>query len=470
MATGGGMYDLAVIGGGPGGYTAAIRGAQHGLKVLLVEKDTLGGTCLTRGCIPTKSFISDSKLLNAAKNSSVLEGTDSLKIDPAKMVARKRQVVETLVNGLQSIIKSHAIDVVLGIGHLAAPGQLQVQQADDSINAYAAQNIILANGSKPAVPPFIEVDGQFVQTTDEALDTEDIPQKIAIIGGGVIGIEMATIYLNMGVDVTILELLPDILATEDRDIRLVMRRLLKRRGAQLFTQAKVKEIVRNGDRIDLIFENQTGAAHSLQSDRVLVATGRAPVLDGINSRQLGLEMEGPFVRVNEKMKTNLPGVYAIGDLVGGMMLAHKASAEAEAVVKNIMGAKKEVIPEQIPRCIWGIAEIGAVGLTEEQARATQRNIKTGTFHFMSSGAALAMGHIDGFVKIIGDSENGEILGVHILGEHATDLIGDAVTTMTMESAVEDLAEAIKPHPTLSETLMEAAMDWNRRAIHKPKIR
>ena len=239
------MYDLAVIGGGPGGYTAAICGAQHGLKVLLVEKDILGGTCLNRGCIPTKSFVSDSKLLNTAKNASVLQGTDSLRIDPTKMVARKRHVVETLVNGLQSVIKSHAIDVVNGIGHLATPGQLEVRRRNDSTKAYTAQHIILANGSKPAVPPFIEIDGHYVQTTDEALDTEDIPKTIAIIGGGVIGIEMASIYLNLGVDVTILELLPDILATEDRDIRLVMRRLLKRRGAQLFTQAKVKEIVRN---------------------------------------------------------------------------------------------------------------------------------------------------------------------------------------------------------------------------------
>ena len=464
------MYDLAVIGGGPGGYTAAIRGAQHGMKVLLVEKDVLGGTCLNRGCIPTKSLVYDSKLLQAARSSSLLQGADALTIDPVQMLARKRKVVANLVSGLQAIIKSHAIDVVQGTGHLAATGQLKVQQTDDSIKAYTAQNIILANGSKPAVPPFIDLDGRLVQTTDEALDAEDIPQKIAIIGGGVIGIEMATIYLNLGVEVTILELLPDILMTEDRDIRLVMRRLLKRRGAKLFTQARVNEVALNDDQLKVVFKDEKGAVQDLQTDRVLVATGRAPVLDGIAPQKLGLEMAGPYIKVNSRLQTSLPGVYAIGDVVGGMMLAHKAAAEAEAVVANIGGAKKGVNPRQIPRCIWGLAEIGAVGLTEEEAQAARRSIRTGTFHFMASGAAQAMGHVDGFVKIIGDSENGEILGVHIVGEHATELIGDAVTTMTMESAVEDLAAAVKPHPTLSEALMEAAMDWNRQAVHKPRAR
>ncbi len=464
------MYDLAVIGGGPGGYTAAIRGAQHGMKVLLVEKDALGGTCLNRGCIPTKSLVYDSKLLYAARSSSVLQGADALKIDPVKMLARKRQVVANLVSGLQSIIKSHAIDIVQGIGHLTGPGQLNVQQAGNSVKKYAARHIILASGSKPAVPPFAHIDGQFVQTTDEALDTENIPSRLAIIGGGVIGIEMASIYLNLGVAVTVLELLPDILVTEDRDIRLFMRRLLKRRGAELFTRARVKDLVFKENRIDLVFEDEKGALQRLQSDRVLVATGRAPVLDGIAPQKLGLEMAGPYVKVNSRLQTSLPGVYAIGDVVGGMMLAHKAAAEAETAVANIAGDDKSVNPRQIPRCIWGVVEIGAVGLTEEEARSARRNIKTGTFHFTGSGAAQAMGHVDGFVKIIGDSKNGEILGVHVIGEHATDLIGDAVTTMTMESAVEDLAAAVKPHPTLSEALMEAAMDWNRLAVHKPKSR
>jgi dihydrolipoamide dehydrogenase len=462
------MYDLAIIGGGPGGYVAAICGARHGLKVLLIEKGSLGGTCLNRGCIPTKSFVYDSKLLSTAKSSSVLKGAQALAIDPAKMVARKRQVVKTMVAGLQSLIQSNGIDVANGFGQLAAAGKVRVRQNDGSTIEYQARDIILANGSKPAVPPFINVDGQFVQTTDEVLDCEEIPDKLVIIGGGVIGIEMATIFLNLGVDVTILELLPDILLTEDKEIRQVMRRLLKKRGATLFLKAKARDLTLKGDKVELSFEDDTGALQTLSCERVLVATGRAPVLDGIDVQQLNLKMNGTFVKVNGRLKTNLPHVYAIGDLVGGMMLAHKASAEAETAVANILGGTKELKPERIPRCIWGVAEIGAVGLTEEEAKATRRKIKTGKFYFMGSGAAQAMGHTDGFVKIIGDAENGEILGAHIMGEHATDLIGDVVTTMGMESAVEDLARAIKPHPTLSETITDAALDWSGLAVHKPR--
>ena len=462
------MYDLAVIGGGPGGYVAAICGAQHGLKVLLVEKDSMGGTCLNRGCIPTKCYIYDSKLLKVAKGSSVLKGTENLSIDPLKMVKRKRQVVRNLVSGVESLMKSNGIQVVRGRGELLGAGQVKVDKDDGTVEAFKAANIILATGSRPAVPPFITIDGSIVQTTNEALDTEDIPQKIVIIGGGVIGIEMATIYINLGCNVTIIELLDDILMTEDRDIRLTMRELLKKRGADVYLKAKAKEVALKNGGVDVSFLDSDGRQKELHSDRLLVATGRAPVLSGIDCNKLGLETQGPFVKVSSRLETSLPGVYAIGDLVGGMMLAHKASAEAEAAVANIMGGSKEVKPGLIPRCIWGITEIGAVGLNEDEARAAGRPIKIGKFQFSANGAGQAMGDSTGFTKIIGDAETGEILGVNIMGEHATDLIGEVVTVMAMEGAVEDLSGAVKPHPTLSETIMEAALDWNGRAIHRPK--
>ncbi|UCF90127.1 MAG: dihydrolipoyl dehydrogenase [Desulfobacterales bacterium] len=464
------MHDLAIIGGGPGGYVAAIKGAQRGLKVLLVEKDALGGTCLNRGCVPTKSFVYDAKLLQAARTSPVLRGAAALTIDPVQMVARKRKVVKTLVEGLGKIIRSHGIDIARGKGQLTAPGQVRVHPHEGPAKAYQARHIILASGSKPAVPAFIDVDGQFVQTTDEALEAEDVPANLIIIGGGVIGMEMAGIYLNLGATVTIVEMLPDILLTEDQEIREMMRRLLAQRGAAFYLQAQAKELTRRKDGVELTFADASGAVHALRSDRILVATGRAPVLEGIAVKKLGLKMEGPYLKVNSRLQTNLPGIYAVGDLVGGRMLAHKAAAEAEAAVDNILGANRGVRPEKIPRCIWGLAEIGAVGLTEEEARATRHQIKVGRFPFTGSAAARAMGNIDGLAKIVGDAETGEILGVHIIGAHATDLIGDAVTTMTMESAVEDLAAAIKPHPTLSETLMEAALDWSGLAIHTLKKR
>jgi len=462
------VYDLAIIGGGPGGYVAAIRGAQHGLKVLLVEKDALGGTCLNRGCIPTKCFIYDTKLLEAAKTSQLLTGIEALSVDLNKMVARKRGTVKTLVSGLEAIMGSHKIDVARGLGELTSPGRIKVHPIEGPTREHEARHVILATGSRPLVLPFIKVDGHFIQTTDQALDSENIPEKIVIIGGGVIGIEMATIYLNLGSDVTILELLPDILGTEDKEIRLAMGRLLDQRGAKIHLKAKAREARIKGKEVEVVFEDHSGKMVTLRANRLLVATGRAPVLDGIESDRLGLETVGQFVKVNSRLETSLPGVYAIGDLVGGQMLAHKASAEAEVVVANILGGNREVKPNLVPRCIWGLTEIGAIGLSEEEAKAGGRSIKVGRFPFMNSGAAQAMGNKNGFVKIIGDAETGEIMGVHILGEHATDLIGEAVTAMTMEAAVEDLAQAIKPHPTLSEAVMEAAMDWNSLAIHSPK--
>jgi len=462
------MYDLAVIGGGPGGYVAAIRGAQHGLKVLLVEKGALGGTCLNQGCIPTKCFVYDSKLFKATKSSPVLTGADSLAVDPLKMVTRKRAVVKQLVGGLGAILSSHGIKVVSGTGQLLGPGKLRAQTTEGAGHNYEARNIILATGSRPAVPPFISVDGHFVQTTDEALDAEDLPGELIIIGGGVIGIEMATLFLNLGVQVTILELLPDILITEDQEVRRTMRQLLRRSGATLHLKAKAQDICVADDRVILTFEDADGTVKTLAADRLLVATGRTPVLDGLDITGLSLATDGPFIKVNRRLQTNLANVYAIGDVIGGLMLAHKASAEAEAAVENLLGHKKEIITENIPRCIWGLAEIGAVGLNEEQARATGRRIQIGKFPFGASGAAQAMGNTTGFAKIIADADNGEILGLHIIGEHATDLVGYAATAMTMESAVEDLAEAIQAHPTLSETVMEAALDWKGLAIHIPK--
>jgi dihydrolipoamide dehydrogenase len=464
------MYDLAVIGGGPGGYVAAICGAQHGLKTLLVEKDALGGTCLNRGCIPTKCFIHDTKLFHGAKNSSLLKGTEALSLDVQKMVSRKRTVVRGLVGGLAAIMRSHGIEVVQGVGEVTAPGKLKVNTPGGAAKEFQAKHIILSTGSRPALPPFIKADGRLVQTTDHALDTEVVPGKIVIIGGGVIGVEMASIYLNLGCAVTILELLPEILNTEDEEVRQTLKILLEKRGAKIHLKAKATEVTIRGEQVEIAFQDSTGKMGQLKADRLLVAAGRAPVLDGIQPDRLGLKMNGPFVKVNARLETGVPGVYAIGDLVGGMMLAHKASAEAEAAVANILGGKREVDSTRIPRCIWGLTEIGAVGLSEQEARATGRPVRVGKFPCPYSGASQAMGKKDGFVKVVGDSETGEILGVHIVGEHATDLIGESVMAMTMEAAVEDLAEVIKPHPTLSENLMEAAKDWSGLAIHAPKKR
>ncbi len=461
------IYDLAVIGAGPGGYAAAIRAAREGMRVILLERDRLGGTCMNRGCIPTKSFYYDAKLVHAARSSDLFSNPGPLDIDPAKMLARKRKVVETLGSGLEQVIRSHGIAVAAGEGELISPREVRIVPHGAEPYHVNAANVILATGSRPAVPPAFAVDGRIVQTTDEALESARLPARVVIIGAGVIGIEMAAIYLNLGLRVSLIEILPDILHGEDAEVCRAMHQLLLRRGAAVHLQSEVLDLTVMEERAEVVFRNARGEVGRETAERVLLATGRSPVLDGIDASRLGLAQNGRFLRVDEKMRTNHDGLYAIGDLVGGMMLAHKATAEAEAAVAALQGKSRPVRRNRIPRCIWGLVEVGAIGLTEEEAKAQGLRVRVGRFPYSANGAAHALGETEGFVKVIGDPDSGEILGVHILGAHATDLISEASTALGAEAFVEDLYEAIKPHPTLSETVSEAAMNWNRRAIHLP---
>ncbi len=462
-------YDLAVIGGGPGGYHAAILAAQQGMRVLLVEKDKLGGTCLNRGCIPTKTFIHDTRLLAAARASAVFTGQEGLGIDLARLVARKNKVVAANVGGLEAIFRSRNINITSGMGELLGPGQIRISPNEGAPQTIAARNIILATGSRPAVPGFIPVDGQIVQTTDQVLDAENIPGKLAIIGGGVIAMEFASIFSALGVQVTVLEMLPDILITEDEEIRALLKRLLKRQKVNIHCSAKVTAVEVGGKNAKVSFTDDGNNPRKLDVDRVLVATGRAPVVDGLPMGKNELTMDGPYVKVNARLETSMPGVYAIGDLIGGMMLAHKASAEAEVVIANLAGHRRKTIDSnRIPRCIWCSPEIAAVGMTEAQALKGGRKVKVGRFPFSNSGKAHAVASTDGMAKVVADAESGEILGVHMIGANVTELLAQPLLAMTIESAVEDLAEVIMPHPTLSEIIKEAALDWNGMAIHLPR--
>jgi dihydrolipoamide dehydrogenase len=458
------MYDLVVIGGGPGGYVAAIRGAQAGLKTALIEKDSLGGTCLNRGCIPTKCLYYDVGLYNKSKSSQLLIGRENLRLDLESLVNRKRQVVDGLVNGVKGLLKKRKVDVFEGTGRLLQPGKIAIDGISGDVRTVEASSVILATGSKPAVPSSIQVDGEFVQTTDQALDSMHRPKSVVVIGGGVIGMELADIYRKMDAHVTVVEMLPNILGTEDHDICSIMLHELQKAKMALRLESSIQEI--NKDSGEVLIADKNGKLEKINCDLVLVATGRTPVTTGVQASELGLEMEAPFVKVNEHQQTNLTGVYAIGDVTGGLMLAHKASAEAEVAVNHILGQKTTLDLCKIPRCVWGAAEIGAVGLSEKEAKEAGYRIKVGSFPLSASGAAQTMNNSSGMVKIVGEAETGEILGVHIIGPHATDLIAEAVTTMKMEGAVEDLYQAIKPHPTVSEAVMEAALDWNGLAIHK----
>ena len=348
-----------------------------------------------------------------------------------------------------------------------APGRVSIESNEGRIE-HQARHVLLAMGSRPANLPSIEIDGELVQTTDQALTPKRIPDRMVIVGGGVIGIEMATIYNRLGSEVLVIELLPDILTAEDEDLRRVMRLLLEKSGVKLELSARVEEIKSGPVGAAIRYQDHSGRVKETRADQVLVAAGRTPVLDGLDPDGLKLEMNGHFVNVDKNLQTNLPGVWAIGDLVGGMMLAHKASAEAEAVIDNIKGERKSVDSRLIPRCIWGPTEIGSVGISEAEAREKGLPVRISRFNYANNGAAQALGAADGLIKVIGHTETGEILGVHIIGPHATDLVAEAVIVMKMEGVVEDLAEAVRPHPTFSEIVMEGAMDWSGLAVHAPR--
>lgn len=462
------MYDLAVLGAGPGGYVAAIRAAQEGLKVLLVEKDRVGGTCLNRGCIPTKSFLSDLKIFEEARTSKVLTGVEGLGIDIHEMVKRKDKVVGMQVRGLVGIIQSYGIRLEQGKGELITPESIAVSGKDGKKNEFKARNIILAGGSKVVVPSFIQVDGKFVITTDEALNPDVIPREMVIIGGGVVGVEFATIYWSLGTKVTIVEMLDDIIAGEDLEVRTRLRALLQQKGIQIHLRAKVESVECKGEGVNVAFRDHAGVVQDIKAEKALIATGRVPNLDGINVESLGLKTEGPFIAVNPKMETGVAGIYAIGDLIGGWMLAHAASAEGETAVSNILGQYCTINQDRVPRCIYTFPEVGSVGMTEQAAQKCGRPVKIGKYDYKFSGKAHAMDRVDGFVKIIADVETGEILGATILGEHATDLIGEVQLAMTVEAAIEDLWGVIKAHPTLGECVREAALCWDDKGIHGPK--
>lgn len=459
------IFDVAVIGGGPGGYVAAIRAVQQGMKVLLTEEAKLGGTCLNRGCIPTKCFLSDVEKLQNVKKSRVIVGSGSLRIDVKRMQERKNNIVKMLMARLDSLLKGYGIKVVLGHGEIVDPKTLRVKNREGKAEDYECQNIIIATGAKVSVPPFIKIDGRRVITSDEAVSLDEVPNSIIMIGGGVIGVEFATIFKGLGSQVSILEMLPDIITKEDEEVRKGLRKILERDGIQISVDSKVASVKTERNSVLISFTDSEGKSGVAKADKALVATGRLPNTKGLGLERLGIEMEGPFIHVNDRMETNIPGIYAIGDVIGKVMLAHAASAEGDVAIENISGKRVGINYSRIPNCIYTCPEIASVGLTEEEARRKRLSVKVGNFPFSYNAKAVASEAVDGFAKIIGDNRTGEILGVHILGDHATDLVGEVLLAMSTEAVVEDLGKVIKGHPTLSEIVKETALDADGLALH-----
>ena len=460
-------YDIAILGAGVGGYVAAIRAAQMGARVLLIEKDELGGTCLNRGCIPTKSFLSDVKIYSKVRGSNVFINGSKVSIDLKKMASRKNKVVKTMKRGVSMLIESRRVTLVRGFAKFSDPKTVEVS-SNGKVESYKAKNVIIATGSQVASLPTVKIDGKKILSSDEVVDLREIPKEVIVIGGGVVGVEFATIFNCLGTKVTVLEMLPQIISTEDEEVIRGLKLLLEKQGITILTRSKVLSAFPGREKVEVTID-QEGKKERLFGKKVIMAVGRTPYTEGLNLERVGIQMEGKFIKVNSKMETNVDGVYAIGDVIGKVMLAHAASAEGIVAVENIMGKVREIDYQKIPSCIYTFPEVASVGLKESEARKKGYDIQVGKFPYLHNGKALAMGEAEGFVKIIAERELGQILGVHILGEHATELIGECLLAMNIEASIEDLGKVIKGHPTLSEAVAEAALDWNGIAIHKTKI-
>jgi len=459
--------DLAVIGGGPGGYVAALRAAQLGKSVVLFEKEWIGGTCMNVGCIPTKHLLHQTKVLREIRTSKTLDGPASqVALNWPKVLAEKKKVVDRLVRGVEFLLSGNKIEVVRGEAFLREGRRVAVRTPEGGEKLYEAGSVILALGSRPAELPFLKFDGTDILSSTEMLDLAGPPKSLVVIGAGAIGLEMGTIYSRLGTEVTVLEILSTALPGCDKEMGQRFELSLKKQGLKVLTQSRLESCAKAEGGLILKGTNlKTNAPFEFNAEKVLLATGRKPnserICDGVPL--VALDKRG-FVEVNARLETNIPGVYAIGDLIGGKLLAHKASHEGIAAAENAAGLNGHVDYRALPMAVFTEPEFASVGLTEEEARAEAGDIRVGTFTFQANGRALTMESPDGLVKIIAD-KNDKILGAHILGACASDLIAEITLAMTKGLKAADIGQSIHIHPTLSEAVMEAALKADGRAIH-----
>ena len=456
--------DVCVIGAGPGGYVAAIRAAQRGAKVVCVERAELGGVCLNWGCIPTKTLIHTGELYRHLQDADAI-GLDikGLALNLEKLKKRKNAVINANKGGIKSLLKGHGIEHVVGDAKVTAPGKVQV--GEDTIEAGA---IIVATGSSPAQLPGLEMDGTLVISSTEALELTAIPKKIAVIGAGALGAEFACLWNAFGAEVTLIEMMPTVLPLEDEEIAKATGKLWSKAGIDVRTGTKVSKLTKKGKKATLELEGEK--AGTIEVDLVLVGIGRhfhSEVVEGLAGIELGPRGQ---ISVDEHMETSVAGVYAIGDVTGKTMLAHGASAEGIVAAVNATGGRKKMDYRVVPACTFTHPEVASVGMTEKQAVEAGHEVRIGRFHFAASGRAHAMHATDGMVKVIGDAATDEILGVHIMGAEAGELIAVAALAMSLEATVEDITNTIHTHPTLAETILEAAEDVHGMGIHTPPKR
>ncbi|MDP4550175.1 dihydrolipoyl dehydrogenase [Alkalihalobacillus macyae] len=468
-------YDLVIMGGGTGGYVAAIRASQLGLKTAIVEKRELGGTCLHRGCIPSKALLRSAEVFATAKHGEKFGVmAKEVALDFKKVQERKQSIVDQLHNGVKHLMKQGKIDVFEGFGRILGPsifspmpGTVSVEMNNGEENEMLIpKNVIVATGSKPRTLPGLDVDGELVMTSDEALRMESLPSSIIIVGGGVIGIEWASMLVDFGVDVTVLEYADRIVPTEDHEISKEAHKLMKKKGIKLFTGAKVMgDTLEKGDGVSIQAEHK-GETKTFTADKMLVSVGREANVKNIGLENTTIEVDKGVIQTNEYYQTKESHIYAIGDVIGGMQLAHVASHEGITAVEHLADQNPEPIDySMVSSCIYSSPEMASVGLTEEDAKAKGLNVKIGKFPFKAIGKALVFGESDGFVKIVADADNEDLLGVHMIGPHVTDMISEAGLAKVLDAAAWEVAHTIHPHPTLSEVMGEAALAVDGKAIH-----
>lgn len=463
-------FDVVIIGSGPGGYVSAIRCAQLGFKTAIIEKySTLGGTCLNVGCIPSKALLASShhysEIAHFAEHG--IEVSGEVKVNLEKMIARKQAVVDQTSGGVKFLMDKNKITVFEGLGSFVDATHVAVTKADGTSETVEAKNIIIATGSKPSSLPFIKIDKERIITSTEALKLKEVPKHLVIIGGGVIGIELGQVYLRLGAQVSVVEFMDRIIPGMDASLSKELTKVLKKQGMKFYTSHKVKSVERNGDIVTVQAENTKGEIITLDGDYSLVSVGRRPYTDGLNTDKAGVAIsDRGIVEVNDHLQTNVPNIYAIGDVVRGAMLAHKAEEEGTMVAEILAGQKPHINYNLIPGVVYTWPEVAAVGQTEEQLKATGVNFKSGSFPFKALGRARAGGDLDGFVKILADAKTDEVLGVHMIGARCADLIAEAVTAMEFKASAEDISRMSHAHPTFAEAIKEAALAaTDNRALH-----
>ncbi|CAL8981066.1 Dihydrolipoyl dehydrogenase [Rhodoplanes serenus] len=467
-------FDVIVIGSGPGGYVTAIRAAQLGFKTAIVEKSHLGGICLNWGCIPTKALLRSAEIYHYMQNAGAYGlKADNVSFDPAAVVKRSRGVSKRLADGVGFLMKKNKVSVIWGQAALTAPGAIAVTASKTEApkgalgaGRYQAKHIILATGARPRVLPGLEPDGKLVWTYFEAMVPPAMPKSLLVVGSGAIGIEFASFYRTMGAEVTVVEVLPQILPVEDAEIAAFARKQLEKQGIKIHTGAKVTKLDKAADSVTATIDDGKGATQTLTVDRVISAVGVVGNIENLGLETLGVKTERGVVVTDGFGRTNVPGLYAIGDVAGPPMLAHKAEHEGVICIEAIKGLDPHPMDKlKIPGCTYCSPQIASVGLTEAAAKAQNREIRVGKFPFAGNGKAIALGEDQGLVKVIFDKKTGQLLGAHMVGAEVTELIQGYVVAMTLETTEEELMHTVFPHPTLSEMMKEAVLDAYGRVLN-----